>query len=107
MSTADIRAYLVLSHGRAPQVTPIQTNRVTLARAGSAVHVSVRAIMTASAAAISGYTVNVLKRNGVEPTIAAHANVAAPGALSMRTFHRHATAAAVAPMMISSQTTAR
>src|SRR6188474_617971 len=87
---ADIGAYFVLSHGSDAMARPAPIQRPsdecsTLVRV-----VITNAIITASAAAISGYTVKVLNMNGADSAIAAHANVAAPGALSVATVQRHA-----------------
>ena len=103
-SAADIGAYFVLSHGSDAIARPaaIQRAKPRLDDASTA-GVMTNAIITASAAAISGYTVKVLNMNGADSAIAAHANVAAPGALSVATVHRQAIAAARAPSAIRNQ----
>src|SRR5262245_12841725 len=93
---ADSGAYFVLSQGSAPQARPATHGRG-----------EVTAIITANAAAISGYTVNVLSRNGADETMARTAKVAAPGESSARAVQRQAMAAAAAAMAIRTQTTAR
>src|SRR5688572_1033567 len=87
---ADIGAYFVLSHGSDAIARPAAIQRPmpecsTLDRS-----VMTNAIITASAAAISGYTVKVLNMNGADSATAAHANVAAPGALRVDIVHRQA-----------------
>jgi hypothetical protein len=95
-STADIGAYLVLSHGSSPQASPATTGcRV------------VSATMTARAAAISGYTVKVLNRNGAEPATTAAAKVAAARSWSVVATQRHASAVASAAIRMSAASTAR
>ena len=66
---------------------------------------AVNATTTANAATISGYTVNVLYRNGAVSEIAAQAKVAGPGALILATSQYHISAAAHAAQPMSATTT--
>ena len=102
-SAADIGAYLVLSHGRAAQQSPTTTHERS--RVGVVMR-SENPKATASAAGISGYTANALKRNGAVATTAAHPKVAAPSALVATSAVRHIKAAATAAMITNTITTA-
>src|SRR5262245_17746160 len=96
VSATDIGAYLVLNHGSVAHARPTESQRAGLYAAGLVMIAN--AITTASAAGISGYTANALKRNGAVSAAAAHANVAAPTLPVSRTTADHMTAAAAAAM---------
>src|SRR5262245_25753292 len=75
-SAADIGAYFVLSHGNVAAQIPTTSHDRIVDDPRRPV-ACVKARTTASAAGISGYTANELKRNGAVRATAAHANTAA------------------------------
>ena len=104
-SAADIGAYFVLSHGKAATLIPTVTHDriVDVPRRPVA---SVNARTTASAAGISGYTANELKRNGAVSATAAQANAAAPTVVA-RAIASVITPAATAASSTNAATTPR
>src|SRR6266487_3447736 len=100
-TAAAIGAYFVLSHGSAPIAAP--RNTIIPADVASVRHPI--AAITASAAGISGYTVNELKRNGAVNAVAAHSNVAALIDPVSSYAHRHSRADASAAITTSIATT--